>query len=108
MLATDLRNGSSGTYGHGEAQETALAALVAAVPALRTTRLRWLLDRIPDSGVRASVETALCTQATMVLTTTSACSNCGRAARCSKMSSAFGKYILSRRTAYHRPTEPLF
>ena len=44
----------------------------------------------------------------MVLTTTSACRDCGRAARCSKMSSAFGKYILRRRTAYYRPTEPLF
>ena len=44
----------------------------------------------------------------MVLTTTSTCRDCARAARCSKMSSAFGKYILRRRTAYHRPTEALF
>ena len=47
----------------------------------------------------------------MVLTTTSTCRDCARAARCSKMSSAFagfGKYILRRMTAYHRPTEPLF
>jgi hypothetical protein len=108
VLATDLRRGSSGTYGHSEAQEAALAALEAAVPALRATRRRWLLDAIPDTGVRASVEAAICTQATMVLTTTSACRDCGRAARCSKMSSAFGKYILRRRTAYHRPAEPLF
>ena len=78
------------------------------MPALRATRRRWLLDGIPDTGVRASVETAICTQATIALTTTSACRDCGRAARCSKMSSAFGKYILRRRTAYHRPTEPLF
>ena len=97
VLATDLRRGSSGTYGHSAAQEAsclpppcnlalalalkpkpkpnpnpnpnpnpkqaALSALEAAVPALRATRRRWLLDGIPDTGVRASVETAICTQA---------------------------------------------
>ncbi len=108
ILATDLRKGSSGTYAHGAAQEAALATLEEAVPALRATRLRGLIDGIADSGVRASVETALCTQATMMLTTTSNCRNCRRAARCSKLSSAFGKYILHRREAYRRPTEPLF
>ena len=63
VLATDLRRGSSGTYDHSDAQEAALSALEAAVPALRATRRRWLLDGIPDTGVRASVETAICTQA---------------------------------------------
>ena len=54
ILATDLRKGSSGTYAHGAAQEAALATLEEAVPALRATRLRGLIDGIADSGVRAS------------------------------------------------------
>ena len=41
-----------------------LTALEAAVPALRAPRRRWLLEGIADTGVRASVETAICTQAT--------------------------------------------
>ena len=94
FLATDLRAGTSTTYVNGAAQLEALTALEDAVPPLRNDRLRGLLDAIADTGVRAGVETALCTQATFMLTTTKNCRNCRRAARCSKMSSAFGKHCM--------------
>ena len=108
FLATDLREGASSTYAHTEAQHAALSELEGAVPAMRNARLRALLDAVRDAGVRASIEAAVCTQASMMLTTTSNCRICRRAMQCSKMSSAFGKYILQRRKAYRRPTEPLF
>ena len=102
FLATDLRAGTSTTYENGAAQLEALTALEEAVPPLRNDRLRGLLDAIADTGVRAGVETALCTQATFMLTTTTNCRNCRRAARCSKMSSAFGEHCIIMRTAGRR------
>ena len=103
ILATDLRAGTSTTYENGAAQLEALTALEEAVPPLRNDRLRGLLDAISDTGIRAGVETALCTQATFMLTTTSNCRNCRRAARCSKMSSAFGKHCMLMRTVGRHP-----
>ena len=108
FLATDLRGGASVTYAAGAAQAEALRVLYAAVPTLRNTRLRLFIDAIPDAGVRANVETAICLKATAMLATTGACKQCHRARRCAKMSSAFGHYIVERRSAYARPTEPLF
>ena len=108
FLATDLRDGASGTYATGKAQEEALRILYQAVPSLRNEKLRDFIDAIPDAGVRANLETALCVKATAMLATTGRCKNCHHARRCAKMSSAFGHYIVERRKAFHRPTEPLF
>ena len=107
-LATDLRGGASGTYITGAAQTEALRILYDAVPRLRNTKLREFVDAIPDAGVRANVETAICLKATAMLATTGSCHNCAHAKRCAKMSSAFGHYIVERRKAFLRPTEPLF
>jgi len=108
FIATDLRFGSSGTYQVGSAQQAALDTLYAAVPTLRNAQMHEFIDAIPDSGVRSNVEATICAKAKMLLATTHVCRNCGRAKRCSKMSSAFSQYIVSRRKAFQRPTEPLF
>ena len=108
FLATDLRGGASGTYATGAAQADALRVLHRAVPSMRNERLRAFLDAIPDAGVRANLETAICLKATAMLATTGRCKSCGHARRCAKMSSAFGHYIVERRKTFMRPTEPLF
>ena len=107
-LATDLRGGASGTYATGVAQAEALRILHTSVPRLQNPRLREFIDAIPDAGVRANVETAVCLKATAMLATTGSCFNCAHARRCAKMSSAFGHYIVERRRAFLRPTDPLF
>ena len=107
-LATDLREGASGTYAVGVAQAEALRLLYQAVPRLNNPRLRAFIDAIPDAGVRANVETAVCLKATVLLATTGHCRDCAHAKRCAKMSSAFGHYIVERRQAFMRPTQPLF
>jgi hypothetical protein len=108
FLATDLRVGASGTYISGRAQESALRLLHRAVPTMRHAKLRAFIDAIPDAGVRANLETAICLKATAMLATTIRCKQCARARRCAKLSSAFGHYIVERRKAFHRPVEPLF
>ena len=108
FLATDLRSGASGTYAVGPAQAEALRVLHASVPSLDNSRLRAFIDAIPDAGVRANVETAICLKAVAVLATSSACRDCERARRCAKTSSGFGAYVVNRRRAYGRPTAPLF
>ena len=108
FLATDLRGGASGTYATGAAQADALRMLHRAVPSMRNERLRSFIDAIPDAGVRANLESAICLKATAMLATTGRCRVCGRARRCAKMSSAFGHYIVERRKTFMRPTEPLF
>ena len=108
FLATDLRVGASGTYIAGKAQAEALRVLYRAVPRMRNTKLRAFIDAIPDAGVRANLETAICLKATAMLATTIRCRNCAHARRCAKLSSAFGHYIVERRSAYARLTEPLF
>ena len=108
FLATDLRVGASGTYISGKAQAEALRVLHKAVPSLRNSKLRAFIDAIPDAGVRANVETAICLKATAMLATTIRCKQCHHARRCAKLSSAFGHYIVERRKAFHRPVEPLF
>eukprot|EP00966_Prymnesium_polylepis_P095252 2205975-Prymnesium_polylepis.1 len=67
-----------------------------------------MIDALPDAGVRAGVEAAICAQAQLLLSTTDACDDCKRACRCSKMSSAFGRHLLRRRAAYGRESLPLF
>ena len=109
-LATDLRSDASGTY-LGPRRAAALAALrrfEKALPSARTPRLRAFIAAIPDAGVRAGVEAAICTEAQALLSTTDVCDDCAKARRCSKMSSAFGRHILDRRQAYHRASLPLF
>lgn len=108
FLATDLRVGASGTYISGRAQSEALSVLHRAVPRMRHTKLRAFIDAIPDAGVRANVETAICLKSTAMLATTIRCRNCAHARRCAKLSSAFGHYIVERRKAFRRPIEPLF
>ena len=88
--------------------EVALSALERAVPELSHPRLRAFIDSIDDAGVRANLEAAVCARATMMLTTTHSHRRLDRAARCSKLTSAYGTYIRRRRTAFHRPTAPLF
>ena len=39
------------------------------MPPLRNDRLREFIDAIPDAGVRANVETAICLKATAMLAT---------------------------------------
>ena len=110
FLATDLRAGASGTYHYSRRRsaEVALSALERAVPELSHPRLRAFIDSIDDAGVRANLEAAVCARATMMLTTTHSHRRLDRAARCSKLTSAYGTYIRRRRTAFHRPTAPLF
>ena len=79
-----------------------------AVPRMRHTRLRTFIDAIPDAGVRANVESAICLKATAMLATTIRCKQCHRARRCAKLSSAFGHFIVDRRKAFHRPVDALF
>ena len=80
-LATDLRSDASGTY-WGPRRAAALAALrrlERALPAARTPRLRAFIAAIPDAGVRASVEAAICTEAQALLSTTDVCDDCAKA-----------------------------
>ena len=110
FVATDLRSSASGTY-LGPRRGTALAALrrlERALPAARSPRLRAFIDAIPDAGVRAGVEAAVCVEAKLLLSTTDACDDCAKARRCSKMSSAFGRHIIDRRRAYGRASMALF
>ncbi|KAL1507484.1 hypothetical protein AB1Y20_008320 [Prymnesium parvum] len=110
FLATDLRPRASASYA-GARQPAALAALrrlEAAVPQLRTPRLRQLLDAIADGGVRAAVEASICARAALLLSTAAACEDCRRARRCAKAGSAFAGYIARRREAYGREVAPLF
>ena len=110
FVATDLRSSASGTY-LGPRRGAALAALrrlERALPAARSPRLRAFIDAIPDAGVRAGVEAAVCVEAKLLLSTTDACDDCAKARRCSKMSSAFGRHIIDRRRAYGRASMALF
>jgi len=110
FLATDLRAGASGSY-HGPRRRPArraLKALEARVPELSNARRRQLVAAIPDRGVQACLEAAVCTSARFLLATTERCTDCERARRCSKMSSAFGRAAVSSRRATHRPSAPLF
>ena len=75
---------------------------------MRPADAAQVLSQMKAAGVRANVETAICLKATAMLATTGSCHNCGHARRCAKMSSAFGHYIVQRRKAFLRPTDPLF
>lgn len=108
FLASDLYAGASGTYVYKKPQKLALNYLHRTLPGLHQPRLRAFLDAIPDSGVRSNVEATICIKASVALTTTGRCTECARAKRCAKLSSAFGAYIVARRKAYQRPTKPLF
>jgi len=110
FVATDLRTGASSTY-YGARRPAAIAALrrlESAVPAARGGHLRAFLNALPDAGVRANLEAAICAQSKLLLTTTSLCDDCAKARRCSKMSSAFGMDLLNTRVAYRRTSRPLF
>lgn len=91
-----------------QATRAALAAFERAVPEARNPRLRTLISALPDTGMRAAVEAAICERAAVLLYTAAECVDCRRARRCSKMSSAFGLHLRLRRAAYARPSSPLF
>ena len=111
FVATDLRAGASGSYAGARrpAARAALLRLERLLPAVRQPRLNALIGTLPDSGMRANLEAAICARARLLLSSAAdACTDCAKARRCSKMSSAFGAHVLHRRNAYGRPSEPLF